>query len=185
MQNVSFGKNKINARANTIELDNIGVKHREFADIGKYKSDWLFKSNDKFQIGPGITLLSGASGAGKSSLLNLLMHSDDVVEGAIRIGEVNDKGKFVGDDYKKLALVENFLQRDVFDHFGRDEMLSDLNGLSDYQKIGIIGGVALLIVALLWNLIMLFFVAIAFVVVGIYAGYSYDRLNRLHKKTNF
>ena len=81
--------------------------------------------------------------------------------------------------------VENFLQRDVSDHFGRDEMLSDLNGLSDYQKIGIIGGVALLIVALLWTLIMLFFVAIAFVVVGIYAGYSYDRLNRLHKKTNF
>lgn len=106
MQNVSFGKNKINAKANTIELDNIGVKHREFADIGKYKSDWLFKSNDKFQIGPGITLLSGASGAGKSSLLNLLMHSDDVVEGAIRIGEVNDKGKFVGDDYKKLAFGE-------------------------------------------------------------------------------
>lgn len=58
------------------------------------------------RIGRGITLLSGASGAGKSSLLNLLMHSDDVAEGAIRIGTTDEKGHFKGTDYKKLAFGE-------------------------------------------------------------------------------
>ena len=106
MTNVSFGKEKIRARADTIQLDRIGVKHREAEDITAYKKDWLFRSNEDLRIGRGITLLSGASGAGKSSLLNLLMHSDDVAEGAIRIGTTDEKGRFKGTDYKKLAFGE-------------------------------------------------------------------------------
>lgn len=106
MTNVSFGKEKIRARADTIQLDRIGVKHREAEDITAYKKDWLFRSNEDLRIGRGITLLSGASGAGKSSLLNLLMHSDDVAEGAIRIGTTDEKGHFKGTDYKKLAFGE-------------------------------------------------------------------------------
>ncbi len=106
LKNISFGKEKIKSNANTIQLDHIEVKHRESNDITKYRSNTLFTSNDDLRISTGITLLSGASGAGKSSLLNLLMHSDDVVNGAIRIGNIDSKGNFKGVDYKSLEFGE-------------------------------------------------------------------------------
>ena len=36
----------------------------------------------------------------------MLMHSDDPVQGAIRIGYTDDQGTFVGNDYKELAFAE-------------------------------------------------------------------------------
>ena len=66
----------------------------------------MFTSDDKLTIGAGITVLSGVSGAGKSSLINMLMHSDDSFQGAIRIGCADEKGNFVADDYKELAFAE-------------------------------------------------------------------------------
>ncbi len=106
LKGVSFGKKKIKENADTIELDRIVVKHRDKDDITEYSSNVLFKSDETLHIGKGITLLSGASGAGKSSLINLMLHSDDVAKGAIRIGSVDKQGKFVGEDYKKLAFGE-------------------------------------------------------------------------------
>lgn len=104
--NVSFGKKKIKEKADTIELDHIQVCHRDRDNIAQYAPHVLFESNESLRIGKGITLLSGASGAGKSSLINLMLHSDDVLEGAIRIGNVDKNGNFSGVDYKELAFAE-------------------------------------------------------------------------------
>ena len=106
VKNITFGKTKVPQRANTIELDCIAVAHRTQDDITTHRDTPLFTSDDKLTIGKGITVLSGASGAGKSSLINMLMHSDDPVQGAIRIGYTDDQGTFVGNDYKELAFAE-------------------------------------------------------------------------------
>lgn len=103
---VKFGKEKIKPHANVIELDNVVVKKRNGVDPLLPTNETLFEEKDKFYIDKGITLLAGASGAGKSSLINLLMHSNDVDGGNIRIGEFNDKGQFSGTDYKDLAFGE-------------------------------------------------------------------------------
>lgn len=102
---IRFGKEKIKSNANTIELDHIVVNKRDEKDSLKASEEVLFSSNDKFHISTGITLLSGASGAGKSSLINLLMHSNEIEGGHIRIGNMV-KGKFEGTDYTDLAFAE-------------------------------------------------------------------------------
>ncbi len=106
VKNIIFGKARIPQRANTIELDHIAVAHREQDNITRHRDAPLFTSDDKLTIGTGITVLSGASGAGKSSLINMLMHSDDPVQGAIRIGYTDENSAFVGNDYKELAFAE-------------------------------------------------------------------------------
>ena len=104
---VNFGKEKIKENYNTIELDNVVVKKRDSLNSIQSTNDTLFSGKgEKFYIGPGITFLSGASGAGKSSLINLLMHSDDVDEGHIKIGKMYGREKFIGTDYKDLAFAE-------------------------------------------------------------------------------
>ena len=106
VKNITFGKSKVPQRANTIELDHIAVAYRTQNDITTHRDTPLFTSDDKLTIGTGITVLSGASGAGKSSLINMLMHSDDPVRGAIRIGYTDERGQFVANDYKDLAFGE-------------------------------------------------------------------------------
>ena len=102
---IRFGKEKIKSNANTIELDHIVVNKRDEKDSLKASDEILFSSNEKLHISTGITLLSGASGAGKSSLINLLMHSNEIEGGHIRIGNMTN-GKFEGTDYTDLAFAE-------------------------------------------------------------------------------
>lgn len=103
---VKFGKEKIKQNANAIELDNIVVKKRRYDDPTKVSSENLFSGQGKFRIEPGITLLAGASGAGKSTLINLLMHSNDIDGGSIKIGTIDKKGNFSGQEYENLAFGE-------------------------------------------------------------------------------
>lgn len=102
---IRFGKEKVKNNANTIELDHVAVNKRDEKDSLKASDEILFLSNDKLHIGTGITLLSGASGAGKSSLINLLMHSNEIDGGHIRIGNMTPNG-FEGTDYTDLAFAE-------------------------------------------------------------------------------
>lgn len=106
VKDVAYGKEKIKSTANVIELDHIAFQHRDKKDITKRQSGELFHSDETYHIGPGITFLSGASGAGKSSLLDLLKHSDNLLQGAIRIGEFDKNGVFQGTDYNDLAFGE-------------------------------------------------------------------------------
>lgn len=55
----------------------------------------ILQLNKQITIKPGITVLGGASGAGKSTLYKLLRHGDDLLEGSISIGKMNE-GKFEG-----------------------------------------------------------------------------------------
>ena len=106
VKDVVHGKERIKSTANVIELDHIAFQHRDKEDITKRQSGELFHSDETYHIGPGITFLSGASGAGKSSLLDLLKHSDNLLQGAIRIGEFDKNGVFQGTDYNDLAFGE-------------------------------------------------------------------------------
>ena len=103
---VKYGKEKINEKANVIELKDVVVYRKNSHDSTKFSKDILFYVPGEQRIGPGITLLSGASGAGKSTLINLLMHSNDVNGGTIKIGSVNGRGEFEGKDYADLAFAE-------------------------------------------------------------------------------
>jgi len=103
---VKYGKEKIDEKANVIELENVAVYRKNPKDSTKFNKDILFFIPDKQRIGPGITLLSGASGAGKSTLINLLMHSNDVNAGTIKIGTVDKHGIFNGKEYSDLAFAE-------------------------------------------------------------------------------
>ena len=102
VKDVTYGQEKIKSTANVIELDHIAFQHRDKEDITKRQVGELFHSDETYHIGPGITFLSGASGAGKSSLLDLLKHSDNLQKGAIRIGEFDKAGQFHGTDYKDI-----------------------------------------------------------------------------------
>lgn len=105
-QKVKYGKEKIPQKANVIELENVVVHRKDPHDSTKSGKDILFSVPEKQYIGPGITLLSGASGAGKSTLINLLMHSHDVDSGTIKIGSIDEHGKFNGMEYDRLAFAE-------------------------------------------------------------------------------
>lgn len=106
IKEISFGKQKIPEKSDTIILDNIAFKHRSQEDINTRNTQNLFTSNETFVIDKGITVLSGASGAGKSTLINLLMHSDDVTNGSIQIGKTDANGNFQGTQYTNLAFAE-------------------------------------------------------------------------------
>jgi len=102
VKDVTYGKEKIKSTANVIELDHIAFQHRDKENITQRQSGELFHSDEIYHIGPGITFLSGASGAGKSSLLDLLKHSDNLLKGAIRIGELDKDGNFQGINYNDI-----------------------------------------------------------------------------------
>lgn len=106
VKDVSYGKESIKGTANVIELDNISFNHRDADDITSRREGELFCLDGKIHIEQGITVLSGASGAGKSSLINLLVHSDNLKSGAIRIGEKDADGNFSGTSYTDLQFGE-------------------------------------------------------------------------------
>lgn len=106
VKDVSFGKETIKSAADTIELDNISFNHRSYEDITERREGELFHLNGKIRISSGITLLSGASGTGKSTLINLLLHSDNLKSGAIRIGSTDASGNFSATNYNDLQFGE-------------------------------------------------------------------------------
>ena len=101
-----FGHETVNANANTLQLDRIAYRHRVKSgeDTDKQPSADLFRSNETITFKNGISVLSGASGAGKSTLTELLMHADNVNDGSIKIGTLDNNGKFSGTDYRNLAM---------------------------------------------------------------------------------
>ncbi len=96
--NVRTGEKQIDSNANTIVLRNIAHSNRN--KQGEYEQTPLFASDETFKISTGVTVIGGASGAGKSRLLTLLQHGDDPVRGGIFIGN-KDKATF--DDFRTLA----------------------------------------------------------------------------------
>lgn len=141
VKNIIFGNNRIPQRANTIELNHISVAHREQGDVSKYRDAPLFTSDETLRISKGITVLSGNSGAGKSSLINQLMHSDDPVKGDILIGCIDGNGEFVGHNYKELSFGEQArhmaisLQGAIPVKMTVDEYIRLANPTADEQKV--------------------------------------------------
>lgn len=101
-----FGNEKINAKANTIELNHIAYRHRikSGEHTGERQNTDFFNSNETITFKNGISVLSGASGAGKSTLTELLMHADNVTDGSIKIGFTDTDGNFNSTDYSNLTM---------------------------------------------------------------------------------
>ena len=96
---LTYGHEKINSNANAIELRNLCYAHRyngsDKTKIGLRGNIPFIQSDKTITITPGINIIGGASGAGKSTFYKLLRHADDLTYGSISYGEEKD-GKFQG-----------------------------------------------------------------------------------------
>ncbi len=102
------GNQKSNARDNVIVLSkDLSYQHRDYSVSGApLIGDDLFKTQSEIVIGPGITILGGASGAGKTTLTTLLKQGAYATTGSVKLGHY-ECGEFVGEDYKNLDTTVN------------------------------------------------------------------------------
>ena len=105
-----YGKENVKENSNTIQIDKIKYKFRDINEenktFGERTDMEAFDTKEEIRIGPGVNVLTGCSGAGKSTLISLICHGDYVSEGAIRIGQCDENGKFTGQNYKDLGCFE-------------------------------------------------------------------------------
>ena len=107
---LQYGQEKMPENTDTICLDHVVYKFRNVDS--KNKKDWgtktagtAFKSDETIFVEPGITILGGMSGAGKTTFYSLLRHADDVDEGSIAFGH-KEGDKFVGSKISDFDLDE-------------------------------------------------------------------------------
>lgn len=81
---LKFKKDGLNIENNTIEFNNVNFKYHE-------TSDYVLK-NINFKINPNETIgIIGGTGAGKTTLVNLIARMYDINEGEIKISDINIK----------------------------------------------------------------------------------------------
>lgn len=102
------GNQKSNARDNVIVLSkDLSYQHRDYSVSGAPLSgEDLFKTQSEIVIGPGVTILGGASGAGKTTLTTLLKQGAYATTGSVKLGHYEGE-EFVGEDYKNLDTTVN------------------------------------------------------------------------------
>lgn len=105
-----YGQEKAHACTNSIVLADICYHHRFRDDVPEKQGERLgypiILTDKEFKINPGITVLGGMSGAGKTTLYKLLRHADDLSKGSISIGHTNEKGGFEGNKLTDLQKGE-------------------------------------------------------------------------------
>lgn len=87
---------------------------------GTRRDKGLFSAENNFEIGAGITIIGGASNAGKSRLIGLLMHEDDPSRGDVCIGHY-ENGQFISQNLKELS---QYALLDVVAHISQNVSLS-------------------------------------------------------------
>ncbi len=87
---------------------------------GNRRDKGLFSAENDFEIGAGITVIGGASNAGKSRLIGLLMHEDDPSRGDVCIGHY-ENGQFISQNLKELS---QYALLDVVAHISQNVSLS-------------------------------------------------------------
>lgn len=96
---LEYGSARIPDHADTICLKNICYAHRyngsESDRVGLRSDIPAIQSDNTIFFGPGINIIGGASGAGKSTFYKLLRHADDLTYGSISYG-VGQGQKFKG-----------------------------------------------------------------------------------------
>lgn len=102
------GNQKSHDRDNVIVLSkDLSYQHRDYSVSGAPLSgEDLFKTQSEIVIGPGVTILGGASGAGKTTLTTLLKQGAYATTGSVKLGHYEGE-EFVGEDYKNLDTTVN------------------------------------------------------------------------------
>lgn len=132
--NLTYGNEKCLPNTDTICLNKIMYAHRDTVmynddmsdneNLGKTSGHQIIHSDKVFMITKGITVLSGPSGVGKSTLYKLLRHGDDVTGGEISYG-VMENGVFKG---KPLSSLKEGVLSDIIS-FGNQSV--DKDGMSN------------------------------------------------------
>ena len=101
------GKQKLPDHVDTIYIDRIQYKHRkkENSDSWKRQEKPVLDFSTDFFFKPGINVLGGVSGAGKTTLYKLMRHADDLSRGSISVGHMKGK-RFVGEKLTDLSLED-------------------------------------------------------------------------------
>lgn len=107
---LQYGNQKALEKSNALCLDNICYHHRyigkEIEKNGERLPTPVLLSDKKITLHSGITLLGGASGAGKTTLYKLIRHADDLSGGSISLGKINESGHFEGSSLTSLEKGE-------------------------------------------------------------------------------
>lgn len=101
------GNQKLPQNADTIHVDHIQYSYRKTKDgeMGQRGESPVLNFSKDFYFKPGINILAGNSGVGKSTLYKLLRHGDDLSGGSISFGSMKN-GKFEGEKLTDLSLEE-------------------------------------------------------------------------------
>ena len=139
---LTYGNEHCLPKTDTISLNKIVYAHRdsvmydkdnnENEHLGKTLRNPVIQSDQTFTIQKGITVLSGPSGIGKSTLYKLLRHGDDVTDGEIAYGVI-ENGIFKG---KPLSALKPGALSDVIS-FGNQSVDKDiLSNVVEFIKMG-------------------------------------------------
>ena len=101
------GNKKLPKNVDTIHIDCVQYKHRKNgnSEAGVRQEQAVLDFSSDFYFKPGINVLGGVSGAGKTTLYKLMRHADDLTRGSISFGTMKH-GKFVGEKLTDLSLED-------------------------------------------------------------------------------
>jgi len=102
---LNAGKQRLADKVDTIHIDRIVYAHRKKDNPIQRKETPILSFSTDFYLKPGINVLGGVSGAGKTTLYKLLRHADDLQGGSISFGTM-ENGKFTGEKLTNLPLEE-------------------------------------------------------------------------------
>lgn len=102
------GNSRVKSNDNTIFISkDMCYQHKNYKEQGApLLGVNQFKNSCDLYIGKGVTILGGASGAGKTTLTSLLRQGSYATQGSIQLGHI-ENGKFQGTDYKEIGNIED------------------------------------------------------------------------------
>lgn len=101
------GKEKLPQNVDTIHIDKIQYHYRK-SDLehqGERQEKPTLDFSSSFYFRPGINVLGGVSGAGKTTLYKMMRHADDLSRGSISFGTIRDN-IFKGKELTDISLEE-------------------------------------------------------------------------------
>ena len=104
------GNTKVSQKDNIILISKgLTYQHRDFSkDNAPFSGQNVFQCDKDVIIGNGITILGGASGAGKTTLTSLFRRGALATTGSLQMGHFGEDGEFVGVDYANIEnIVDN------------------------------------------------------------------------------
>ena len=104
---LQVGNEKLPENVDTIHIDHLKYCHRKRGQFqtGERMEQPILEFTSGFDLKPGINILGGVSGVGKSTFYKLLRHADDLSDGSISFGQMKN-GQFVGKKLTEISLED-------------------------------------------------------------------------------